>query len=255
MKILTYNINGIRAALKKNLLGFLEEENPDIVCLQETKAQPDQIDDSLFEHLGYSCYWKSAEKKGYSGVGILTKRTPKELIYECKHSLFDSEGRILQMKFDNFTVLSAYFPSGSSGDFRQQVKYDFLDFFMEYQTALKKDHPNLIVCGDFNICHQSIDIHNPIGNKNSSGFLPEERAWMDKYFSSGNIDSFRHFHPDEQNHYTWWSYRANARKNNKGWRIDYISVSDSLDAKIKGAKILSKAMHSDHCPSYIELDM
>lgn len=253
MKIMTYNINGIRAAMKKNLLTFLREENPDIICFQETKALPEQIESEAFENLGYTCFWKSAEKKGYSGVGIMSKIEPKEIVYDCGHNLFDSEGRILQANFDDFTLLSAYFPSGSSGDLRQQIKYDFLEFFKTYQENLKRKQPNLIVCGDFNICHQAIDIHNPIGNKNASGFLPEERAWMDSYFNDENIDSFRFFHPNEKDHYTWWSYRANARANNKGWRIDYVSVSTSLKDKMVRAEILPNAFHSDHCPSFVEL--
>jgi len=253
MKIMTYNINGIRAAMKKNLLEFLREENPDIICFQETKALPEQIENEPFENLGYSCFWKSAEKKGYSGVGIMSKIEPNEIVYDCGHNLFDSEGRILQANFDDFTLLSTYFPSGSSGDLRQQIKYDFLEFFEMYQENLKQKQPNLIVCGDFNICHQAIDIHNPIGNKNASGFLPEERAWMDAYFNDGNIDSFRFFHPNEKDHYTWWSYRANARANNKGWRIDYVSVSTSLKDKMVRAEILPTAFHSDHCPSFVEL--
>lgn len=255
LKILTYNVNGIRAALTKNLLGFLEKNKPDIVCIQEIKALPEQIDDTVFEHLGYKCYWYSAQKKGYSGTGILTKIKPQNVVFGSNHPLYDSEGRILRTDFYDFSVISAYFPSGSSGDERQKIKMEFLDFFYHYILELKKVRKNLIICGDYNICHQAIDIHDPIGNKDSSGFLPEEREWMSAFFKSGFTDTFRYIYPDLNNQYTWWSYRANARNNNKGWRIDYISVSEELKHFIRNAQILPYEMHSDHCPYFIEIEV
>lgn len=255
LKILTYNVNGIRSALTKNLLGFLERENPDIVCMQEIKAQPDQIDNSLFEHLGYSCYWFSAEKKGYSGVGILSKQKPKHVEYGIGHELFDYEGRIIRADFDSFSVISAYFPSGTTGPVRQDVKYVFLDTIYNHIEKLKEKIPNLIICGDYNICHEAIDIHDPKGNKDSSGFLPEERAWMSAFFKSGFVDTFRFLNPGVPHKYTWWSFRANARNNNKGWRIDYISVNEELSDKIKEANILPFDLQSDHCASYTVMDI
>jgi exodeoxyribonuclease-3 len=255
MKILTYNVNGIRSALSKNLIGFLEREQPDIVCLQEIKALPEQIDTPLFEALGYNCYWFSAQKKGYSGVAILSKQKALNVKYGCGHDVFDYEGRIIQADYEGFSVISAYFPSGTTGELRQDVKYAFLDYIYNHLDYLKSMIPNLIICGDYNICHEAIDIHDPKGNKDSSGFLPEERAWMTKLFNNGFTDTFRTLHPNEPNHYTWWSFRANARANNKGWRIDYIATTDSLAPKLKEAKILPADIQSDHCASYSVLDL
>lgn len=255
MKILTYNVNGIRAALKKDIISFLQREDADVVCIQETKAHPDQVDTQLFEEIGYKHYWYSAQKKGYSGVAIFTKEEPKHVEFGCGHELFDSEGRVIRVDFDSCSVISAYFPSGTTGDIRQDVKYEFLDFFYDYTQELRKEFPNLIVCGDYNICHTEIDIHNPKSNKNSSGFLPEERAWMSAYFKSGMIDTFRYVHPDELHKYTWWSFRANARANNKGWRIDYIACTNEMQDSIRDAQILPEDIHSDHCASYLVLDI
>ncbi|MFC6103706.1 exodeoxyribonuclease III [Olivibacter domesticus] len=253
-KIITYNVNGIRAALRKDLLSWLKTTNADIICLQEIKASPDQlIDLLLLEGLGYEHYWFPAEKKGYSGTAILTKKTPKHIEYGCGIELYDKEGRIIRADFEAFSVISAYFPSGSSGDLRQDFKYQFLDDFQQYSDKLLTEIPNLVISGDYNICHKAIDIHNPKANANSSGFLPEERTWMDGFINSGYIDSFRHLHP-EPHHYTWWSYRANARAKNLGWRIDYNMVSKALEHKIRHAQILPEAVHSDHCPVLLELD-
>lgn len=254
-KILTYNVNGIRAALRKGLSSYLQEENADLVCIQELKAQPDQLDPKEMEALGYYQYFYSAEKKGYSGVAIFSREEPLHVEYGCGHELFDYEGRVIRLDFDNYSVMSIYFPSGSSGDVRQDVKYEFLDYFYNYINDLREKIPNLILCGDYNICHRPIDIHAPKRNENSSGFLPEERAWMDKWFSNGMIDTYRAIHGDLTDQYTWWSYRANARANNKGWRIDYISISDALKDKLVGAEIRPLAMHSDHCPSYALLEL
>jgi exodeoxyribonuclease-3 len=252
MKILTYNVNGIRSAASKGLFDYLKTENPDVVCLQEIKAEKDQADLAAIEHLGYNHYWFSAQKKGYSGVAIFSKLNPIHVEYGCNHPDFDFEGRCIRVDFKNFSVLSVYFPSGTTGDIRQDIKYKFLDYFFDYAAELEKKLPALIVCGDYNICHKPIDIHNPISNKDSSGFLPEERAWMDKWFGNGYTDSFRAINQDPH-HYTWWSFRAGARGNNKGWRIDYISVSDVLKSKIKDARIVPEAQHSDHCPMWVEL--
>jgi exodeoxyribonuclease-3 len=250
MKILTYNVNGIRSAMSKGFTDFLEKEQPDVVCVQEIKALASDIDHEPFEKLGYHCHWFPAIKKGYSGVGILSKIKPDKITKGMGHDLFDSEGRVLTAEINGHRIMSCYFPSGTTGDVRQQVKYEFLDAF--YNFIHKDELKQLIVCGDYNICHRPIDIHDPVGNKNSSGFLPEERAWMDKWFDNGMLDSFRHIN-QEPHHYTWWSFRAAARSRNKGWRIDYISVSEDLKKHLKGAEILSQYVHSDHCGSTIQL--
>ena len=252
MKIISYNVNGIRAALNKGFKDWLEQENPDIVCLQELKALPEQVD-SFYEDFGYEMHWESAEKKGYSGVAILTKIKPLHVEHGCGNSLYDCEGRVLRADYEDFSVMSVYMPSGTSGDIRQDFKYEWLDFFLDYVNDLRKSVPNLIISGDYNIAHKAIDIHNPVSNKNSSGFLPEERAWLTKYVESGFIDTFRHFNPDPH-HYSWWSYRANARANNKGWRIDYHMATEPLKDRLKSASILPNAYHSDHCPIVVEID-
>jgi len=253
MKIITYNVNGIRAALSKNWLDWLKATQADVVCLQEIKASPDQLVDlHLLEELGYQHYWYPAEKKGYSGTAIFTKITPKHVEYGCGLPDYDREGRVIRADFEHCSVLSTYFPSGSSGDDRQAFKYQFLSDFQLYNNYLKNTLPNLVICGDYNICHKPIDIHNPKSNANSSGFLPEEREWMENFIQSGFVDSFRHFN-EEPHHYTWWSYRAGARSKNLGWRIDYTLVSESLKSNLKRAAILPDAKHSDHCPVLVEL--
>jgi exodeoxyribonuclease-3 len=253
MKIITYNVNGIRAALSKNWLDWLKATQADVVCLQEIKASPDQLVDlHLLEELGYQHYWYPAEKKGYSGTAIFTKITPKHVEYGCGLPDYDREGRVIRADFEHCSVLSTYFPSGSSGDDRQAFKYQFLSDFQLYINDLKNTLPNLVICGDYNICHKPIDIHNPKSNANSSGFLPEEREWMENFIQSGFVDSFRHFN-EEPHHYTWWSYRAGARSKNLGWRIDYTLVSESLKSNLKRAAILPDAKHSDHCPVLVEL--
>ncbi len=254
MKVVTYNVNGIRSALGKNWLSWLQAVDADVVCLQEIKAHPDQLTDLfLLEHMGYEHYWYPAQKKGYSGTAILTRKSPVKVEYGCGHCDYDLEGRIIRADFEGFSVMSAYFPSGSSGDLRQEFKYRFLDDFQGYVDTLKSERPNLIISGDYNICHTAADIHNPKANANSSGFLPQEREWMDNFVNSGFTDSFRHFNSEPHN-YTWWSYRAGARKKNLGWRIDYNMVSTSLEPALKRAAILCDAIHSDHCPVLLELD-
>ena len=255
MKIITYNVNGIRSAISKNWLAWLQATDADVVCLQEIKASPDVLTDlALIEQLGYQHYWFPAEKKGYSGTAIFTKQTPKHVEYGCGIAHYDREGRNIRVDFEDVSVMSVYFPSGSSGDERQDFKYKFLDEFGEYINQLKWAYPNLVVCGDYNICHRLIDIHNPKSNANSSGFLPEEREWMENFINSGFIDSFRHINKEPHN-YTWWSFRANSRAKNLGWRIDYIMVTEPLEKHIKRAAILPDARHSDHCPVLLELDI
>ncbi len=253
-KILSYNVNGIRAAMKKDWINWVKTVDPDIICIQETKAHKEQLDLSLFQEAGYNTYWYSAEKKGYSSVAIFSKTKPDHIEYGCGMDKYDSEGRILRADYGDFSVLSCYFPSGSSGEIRQDFKMNFLADFQNYINDLKKTRPNLLISGDVNICHEPIDIHNPVSNKKSSGFLPEERQWMTEFLDSGFIDSFRHLNKEPHN-YTWWSYRAGARKKNLGWRIDYHLITESIESKLKRSVILAEAVHSDHCPILVELDV
>jgi len=254
MRIVTYNVNGIRSAIRKGFLEWLETDPADIICLQEIKAQEEDIalEKAAVEKLGYAHYWYPAGKKGYSGVAVLTRHQPIGVFYGNGQLQSDSEGRVIRLDFPAFTLVNAYFPSGTTGDIRQTYKYQWLEEFFHYLSDLKQVTPGLIVCGDYNICHKPIDIHDPVSNKKSSGFLPEERAWMDRFFSAGFLDTFRHFNADPH-HYSWWSYRANARNNNKGWRIDYINASENLVGQLKTACLYPDVRHSDHCPVFLEL--
>lgn len=253
MKIISYNVNGIRAALKKGFLDWLQQANPDVICIQEIKALKEQINPMDFELAGYPYqYWFSAEKKGYSGVAIFCKTEPKHVEYGTGIETMDFEGRNVRVDFPEVSVMSMYLPSGTNSA-RLDFKFNYMDEILEYATELRKTIPNLVICGDYNICHEAIDIHNP-KMKGVSGFLPEEREWLGRFVNSGFIDSFRYLNPDRQE-YSWWSYRANSRANNKGWRLDYAMVSEPLKDKISRAYILTEAKHSDHCPIAVELDV
>ncbi|WP_299321565.1 exodeoxyribonuclease III [uncultured Maribacter sp.] len=253
MKIISYNVNGIRAALRKGFLEWLGTVSPDVVCLQEIKANEDQLDLSLFEEAGYKYnYWYSAQKKGYSGVAILSKTKPDTVVFGTGIDYMDFEGRNIRADFGDISIMSMYLPSGSNMQ-RLDFKLTYMADFQEYADKLKKTNPNLIVLGDYNICHEAIDIHNPVGLKNVSGFLPVEREWIGDFMKSGFIDSFREFNTEPDN-YTWWSYRANARNNNKGWRLDYAMVASTLKDRLSRSVILSGAKHSDHCPILIEVE-
>ncbi len=252
MRIVTYNLNGIRAAMTKGLVEWVASQNLDIVCFQETKAQPDQVDMSEFEALGYQHYWHSAQKKGYSGVCTLTRQTPDDIIEGCGIEAYDYEGRIIRTDFGDMTLLNCYFPSGTTGDIRQDFKMVFLEDFFDWVQDLRRTRPNIILAGDYNIAHCEIDIHDPKGNKKSSGFLPEERAWMDKLLAAGFTDAYRKLNPTTVQ-YSWWTFRAGARANNKGWRIDYQTTCGNLTDRLKFATQIPQAMHSDHCPVLLEL--
>ncbi|MBH13067.1 MAG: exodeoxyribonuclease III [Leeuwenhoekiella sp.] len=252
MKIITYNVNGIRAAIRKGLLDWLKAANPDVLLLQETKAHKEQLDIDLYEETGYHDYWFSAQKKGYSGVAILSKKEPDNIVHGTGIDYMDHEGRNIRADFGDLSIMSMYLPSGTNID-RLEHKLRYMADFQEYAEELRKTRPNLIVSGDYNICHEPIDIHDPVRLKNVSGFLPVEREWLSSFINSGFTDSFRHLNPDVEQ-YSWWSYRANARANNKGWRLDYNMVSEPLKDKIKRAVILPEAKHSDHCPALLELD-
>ena len=253
MRIISYNVNGIRAAIKKGFIDWLKTDPADVICLQETKADQGDVDVKQIEALGFHHYWYSAKKKGYSGVAVFTKIKPDHVEYGNGHKVSDDEGRVIQLDFKDVRLINAYFPSGTSGDERQSFKYGWLDEFHKYLNKLKKKHPKIILCGDYNIAHTEIDIHDPKGNKKSSGFLPQERVWMTKLMTSDWIDTFREFHP-EPHRYSWWSQRfPTVRLQNKGWRIDYINVTTPLKNNLKDADIFPDVKHSDHCPVYLEI--
>ena len=254
LDIISYNVNGIRSAISKSFWEWLEQEKPDIVCLQETKALPSDVPILELEAMGYTHCWHSAEKKGYSGVATFSRKVPDQIVVGCGIDRYDREGRILRTDFGDWSLLNCYFPSGTTGEERQAFKMEFLDDFYQWVEVLKRERPNLVIVGDYNIAHREIDIHDPKGNKNSSGFLPDERAWLSKWFDSGFTDAFRYKNP-ELVEYSWWSFRAGARGNNKGWRIDYQPVTDNMKEKIADARQLTSVMHSDHCPVWMKIDL
>jgi len=231
--------------MKKGFVDWLRDESPDVICIQETKANKDQVDFDLIEELGYKTYWFSAQKKGYSGVAIFSKQAPNHIEYGTGIDYMDFEGRVLRIDFDKVSVMSLYLPSGTNTD-RLEFKFRFMDDFKEYIYSLNKEIKNLVIC--------AIDIHDPVRNKNVSGFLPEEREWLDLFIGNDFIDSFRHINKSPHQ-YSWWSYRANSRANNKGWRIDYNIVSKPLINKINNSEILSDVHHSDHCPVKLNLNL
>ncbi len=252
-RIYSYNVNGLRAALNKGFDGWLREAQPDVFCLQEIKIQIEQIDMSVFDRLGYRHYWYPAQKSGYSGVALLCKDKPDRVVYGMGIERYDMEGRLIRADFGDISVLSAYFPSGTTGDTRQAFKMIFLDDFLQYIENLKNERPNLIISGDYNIAHTNIDINYPEKHQKMSGFLPEERAWVDEFLKHGYVDTFRMFH-NEPNQYSWWSYRQQARAKDLGWRIDYHMATSSLMPRIKDASILQNVVHSDHCPVTVTVD-
>ncbi|AXI99639.1 exodeoxyribonuclease-3 [Cyclonatronum proteinivorum] len=247
LKISTYNVNGIRAAEKKGFSDWVKASQPDIICLQETKAQPDQIPDEIHA-LGYHASWHSAEKKGYSGVGILSRTEPIEVKTGIGIDWIDSEGRVLMHEYPDCRVLSLYLPSGTTGDVRQEVKMRFLDVLNGFGRELLADAKPLVLCGDYNIAHTEIDIHDPVRNKNTSGFLPEERAWFTDFLELGYRDIFRELNPDLTDTYSWWSYRAASKSRNKGWRLDYQLGNEAMFNAAKSAEIEFSQDMSDHAP-------
>lgn len=252
MKIITYNVNGLRSAISKGFYDWLKKENPDIIALQEIKTFPENVGTIELEMYGYHHYWFPAKKPGYSGVAVFTKIKPTNIQYGCENKLYDDEGRFLMLFFDDFIFINAYHPSGSSGEERQAFKMKWLEYYLDYVNQLKKKYSKMILSGDYNICHKPIDIHSPEKHEHMSGFLPEERAWFDKYIDSGYTDAFRVFN-QQAHQYTWWSYRAGARVKNLGWRIDYHIISNEMRKYLNNSVILSDVIHSDHCPVLLEL--
>ena len=255
MRIVTYNVNGIRAALKKGLAEWAAATNIDVLCLQETKATPEQVDMAELAELGlrFGAWHSATSKKGYSGVLTLSRQAPDLVVEGCQLAAYDCEGRVIRTDFGDLTILNCYFPNGGQGDHRQAYKYRFLDDFLAFVQDLRKSRPNILVVGDYNIAHHPIDLHAPKRNETTTGFLPDERKWMTKWFAaSDTVDTFRHLYPDREM-YSWWSYRANARNNNKGWRIDYQSLSRSYLDRLVDVEHLTEAKHSDHCPILLEL--
>jgi exodeoxyribonuclease III len=255
MRIISYNVNGIRAAIKKGFYQWLNESGADIICLQEIKANKADVDIKQLEEMGFEHYWYSAQKKGYSGVAVFTKIKPDNVVFGTGHQVSDEEGRVIQLDFGKVRLINAYFPSGTSGEHRQQYKYNWLDDLHLYLEELKKKYPKMILCGDYNIAHKEIDIHDPKGNKNTTGFLPQEREWLTRFVDNNWVDSFRVFHP-EPHRYSWWSQRfPSVRLNNKGWRIDYIMVTSTLTKSLVDADIYHDVKHSDHCPVSLDIKL
>lgn len=252
LTLLSWNVNGIRAVEKKvGLTDWLITQSPDILCLQETKARPEQLAEALQQPQGYLSYWNyPAEKKGYSGVATFSRRKPEQVEYGIGLKEFDSEGRFVITRFPEFRLFNIYFPKGDTAPERRHrldYKLAFYDAFLDHIDALRNNGEKLIICGDFNTAHQEIDLARPKENEKNSGFLPEERAWMDKLVEHGYIDVFRKFHGDPGN-YTWWDYKTGARARNVGWRIDYFFVSDNMDREVKESFIMPEVEGSDHCP-------
>ena len=252
MKIITYNVNGLRSALSKGLLDWVAEAQPDVLCLQEIKAGREPLDVSGFEVLGYHAYLHPAEKPGYSGVATFSKTQPIHVSTGCGEAQYDGEGRVLRLDFDGFSVLNTYMPSGTSGPERQAFKVAWLHFFRRYVAGLRAGGtPPLLIGGDFNCCQTEIDLHNPKANQQSPGFTPEERQWFRNFLADGFTDSFRHHHGAAPGHYSWWTYRAGARARNVGWRLDHLLVDNALRPRIQEAGLLPDVVHSDHCPAYV----
>jgi exodeoxyribonuclease III len=252
MRIISWNVNGLRAAVKKDFIGFLESDTPDIIGLQETKLQEDQIPKEIHDLDKYHKYWNCAEKKGYSGVALFTKEKPLEITYSLGEEHFDREGRVIIAHFENFSLINCYFPNGQMNADRLKYKLDFYDRMLEVMQEIRNSGKNLIVFGDVNTAHKPIDLANPKANEKYSGFLPIERAWIDKIVADNWTDTYRYF-DESAAKYTWWTYRSNARERNIGWRIDYFFADADFMKNIKNAFILHDVCGSDHCPLGIEL--
>jgi len=252
MRILSWNVNGIRAVERRGFLEWLYRESPDILCVQETKAYPEQLSEELRQPQDYHTYWSYPEKKGYSGVATFTKEKPVHIYYDLASEGFDVEGRIITVEYPDFILLNVYFPNGKKDEERLKYKLDFYELALNFVERIKTQNDRLIICGDFNTAHKEIDLANPKSHENTSGFLPVERAWIDKLVTYPYIDTFRHFNK-EPNQYTWWDLRTGARERNVGWRLDYLFVSENLLDSVTKAFIMPEVTGSDHCPVGIEL--
>ena len=252
MRIFSWNVNGLRAVVKKGFFDWLESEAPDVVCLQEIKARTEDLDEKILNPKGYHAFWNPAERKGYSGVAIFTKKKPVAVHLGLGIERFDCEGRVLRIEFKDFDLFSVYFPNGTSGEERLQYKMEFYDAFLDHCEELRGQGRELVITGDVNTAHKPIDLKNPKANQKNSGFLPKERAWVDKFIEHGYVDSFRAFNEDPDQ-YTWWSYRFNVRAKNVGWRIDYFFVTEGLMKKVKDSFITPEVMGSDHCPIGLDI--
>ncbi len=255
MKIISWNVNGIRACARKGFLNFFEQQDPDILCLQETKAHPEQLDLELISPLGRSSYWSSAQRRGYSGIASYFRSEPLEVSYGIGEPRFDSEGRFVVSRHPQFTLYNVYFPNGSAREERHLFKQDFLQLFTRHLQAKIEQGEQVIVLGDYNVAYLDIDVFDPKRLSSVSGFLPEERQWFKQFLDVGFVDTFRHFYPDEAHRYTWWSYREMARQGNRGWRIDHICVTPGLVPYLKSVEIMDQVEGSDHCPIQVVLDL
>lgn len=253
MKLYSWNVNGIRAAIKNGYAEWFDKVSPDVLCLQETKANKEQVDPKYAEPENYYAFWNSAQKKGYSGVATFTKKNPDHTIYKFGIDKFDTEGRLIFNDFGEFVLYNIYFPNGQRDHNRVPFKLEFYDTFLAHAEQNRKSGKHIVVCGDFNTAHKEIDLTHPKANKNTTGFLPIERAWLDKFVEYGYVDTFRHFNREPEQ-YTWWTYRMNARQRNIGWRLDYFFVNREFLSRVKNAFILQEVMGSDHCPVGIEID-
>jgi exodeoxyribonuclease-3 len=249
--IVSWNVNGVRAAVRNNLLGWLDQTQPDILCIQETKSRPDQLGPEILEPKGYKTFWVSAQKKGYSGVAAFVKKEPLS-VGLLGLEAFDCEGRVQALEYKTFTLVNAYFPNSQEAGARLEYKLDFCNAILKFCHKLRRSGKNLILCGDYNIAHKATDLANPKANEKNAGFLPQERAWMDKFVGSGYVDTFRMFNQDP-GHYTWWSYRFRAREKDIGWRVDYHCTNQEFRNRVKEAAILKDVMGSDHCPVLVRI--
>jgi len=253
IRVISWNVNGIRAIAKKGFLNWMKKENADIYCLQETKVHPEQLPKDLLNPPGYNAYWSAAERKGYSGTVTYSKIEPKRILYGMGEPRFDLEGRMVFTEYSDFVLFNVYFPNGKMSQERLRYKLGFYDHFLRVADTFKKKGIGVVVCGDFNTAHKEIDLARPKGNEKVSGFLPIEREWIDKFISHGYFDTFRHFNKEPE-WYTWWDYQTRARERNVGWRIDYFFVSNDILPKLKVAFIMRDVMGSDHCPVGVILD-
>jgi exodeoxyribonuclease-3 len=253
VRLASWNVNGIRAAARGGLIDWLAAEKPDVLCLQEVKAHPDQLDEELLHPLGYESLWHPAQKRGYSGVTTYTRRDPTSVTYGLGRRDVDSEGRVLMTEFDEFVLINAYFPNSQRDHARLDYKLSFCRSITRKLNALVRSGKHVVMCGDYNIAHQEIDLRNPRQNRDNAGFLPEERSWMSRFLVNGYVDCFREL-CDEPGHYTWWSYRPGVRERNIGWRIDYFCIDRGLRPALRGADHQPDVPGSDHCPIRIELD-